>query len=313
MPRARASLVAAALLLPGLARATVGSCGSGDAPSSPTNYTTASCSSACVESGSELVCDLQALCGSDGVNATLVTGFGSSNHDVSAWGNCLASSTTTRFCCVFDEGATAIDTVILNGTSGDDEILSFTFDLGGGNERNLQPWDSDPIDGFVHGRNGDDDLLGSNYAGTDLDENLIGGGGADSLVGNAGGDFLKGADGDDFIDAGAGNDTIWGGDGDDAMYRGDGSDKMCDASGYDECATDGGNYFDGGAGDDKIWYSESENPSVPCPGILMNGSSTAGAGTNDQCGDYSNFTEYELPDLCEVYLTTKPTLCVGAN
>ncbi|MEZ4239071.1 MAG: calcium-binding protein [Myxococcota bacterium] len=254
---------------------------------------------------------METLCVGVGGRATVVTGYGSSTHDLSAWGTCFDSG-APKFCCVFDDTSDTVTSVELSGTDYDDEALSFVDDFEGTNERNLKPWDDDPIVGYIRGNAGGDLIWGSNYAPVDYNEYLFGQNGSDVINGHAGGDFISGGNHDDALTGAEGNDTIWGGDGDDILSGGDGNDKLCDASGYDFCASSGGNYFDGGPGDDKIWYEESENPNVPCPGITMDSSSTAGSGT-DQCGDYSNWTTSELPQLCNSYITTRPTLCEGAN
>ena len=303
----RVGMIWCGLLLAVPVRASVGSCSTGDAPSS---HHTEPCRSVCSESGNELVCELETLCVGQGAGATAVTGFGSSSHDVSIWGQCFDG---TEFCCVFDDTGDAVTTVELSGTDENDEALSFTHERGTGNERNLQPWDDDDLTCFIRGNAGSDYIYGSNYAGADYDESLYGQVGNDIVQGYAGKDFLSGGNGDDVLNGGGGNDTIWGGDGDDELTGGADDDKLCDASGYNECASVGGNYFNGADGDDKIWYEESEDPNVPCPGVTMDTTSTAGAGSSDQCGDYSNWTISELPNNCESYITTRPALCEGAN
>ena len=290
--------------------AAVGACASGDAEA---GFTTASCGSVCTVTGTELKCDMEVLCPTatyTGSTAAMVTQFGTSSHDVSAWGLCL--STAVKFCCVFDENDDAIDTVGLKGTDDPDEVLKFTFDLGGANERNLQPWDADPIEGFIRGQNGGDLIWGSNFAGTDYDDNLYGQNGNDIIEGNGGADFLSGGTGADDLSGNLGNDTQWGGDGDDVSQGGGGVDALCDSAGYNTCASNGGNLFSGGDGDDRIWFQQPEDPLLPCPGILPDPLSDAGAGT-DQCGDNNDFTNLELPISCDSLITVVPNRCIGAN
>ena len=58
------------------------------------------------------------------------------------------------------------------------------------------------------------------YTGTNFDDHLKGGSGADVMNGGAGDDFLQGKAGADIIDGGQGNDTIHGDGGDDTISGG---------------------------------------------------------------------------------------------
>ncbi|MDX2273936.1 MAG: calcium-binding protein [Hyphomonadaceae bacterium] len=86
----------------------------------------------------------------------------------------------------------------------------------------------------------DDDLIGGNGAnvldGGDGDDNIEGRGGADTIVGGAGDDFLKG-DGNDAYNGPSGADNLSGGAGDDVLRGGAGIDV-----------------FDGGVGDDRVSF-----------------------------------------------------------
>jgi len=295
-----------------LAFATVGNCALGDAPL--TFAVGQSCNSVCTESGSELVCDTISLCTNTGIEAFAVTGYGNSAHDVSIWGECGAvGSGGTKFCCVFDEAATAIDTVSLKGTNNGDEGLSFTYDLGGANERNLQPWDEDPIDAFIQARGGGDVIDGSNYGGLDYDEQLHGGGSGDVIHGHDGGEHIICGDGDDEAYGDGGNDTLWGGDDYDYLDGGGGADKICDATGFDyQSPGSYGAYMLGGTGDDKLWYTQGSTWTTP----LLHPSSDAGAqSVTDACGD-DNLLNWpsEYPAGCDNFtITVEPTQCVGQN
>ncbi len=291
---------AASVVAPSEARASVGDCTAGDAAAS---YVSAGCRSVCVETGDEVVCELETLCpdsGNTGSEAWAI--HRNANHDVVAWGSCLNA---TKFCCAFDEGATDVDSFELNGTD-DVDYLSFTTD-----SLNLQPWDADPLKGYMRANEAGDQLQGSRYGATDYDDNLYGQDGGDVIYGYGGGDFLSGGDGGDELYGDDGNDTLWGGDGDDQLYGQDGVDRLCDASGYDVCATTGGNLMDGGNGEDKLWYNESENPNVPCPNILLDDTSTGGLGA-DECGDANDYGTTELPTSCTA-ITTEPAKCEGAS
>jgi Ca2+-binding RTX toxin-like protein len=221
---------------------------------------------------------------------------------------------TTKFCCVFDE-VQPVDTVEINGTPDADEVLSFTESTFGFAERNLQPWDSDPIEGYIRGNAGGDRIYGSNYAGSDYEDKLYGQPGGDFIFAWGGKDFISAGDNDDECWGGYGDDTIWGGDGNDDLYGEADADKLCDAAGYDHCANNRGNFMDGGSGNDKLWYDEDPNgEEVPCPSILLHDDSTAGTGSSDQCGDYNDYPTTDLPDDCESNMVTvAPVQCEGAN
>lgn len=81
----------------------------------PAGYYQAACSSVCTETGSTVKCELDTLCSpSDYGYGVIVTGYPGSGHDLQAWGDC---GNGVKYCCVFDEGATNISTVELNGTA----------------------------------------------------------------------------------------------------------------------------------------------------------------------------------------------------
>jgi Ca2+-binding RTX toxin-like protein len=303
------------------AHAAWGNCASGDAPAGSTG---AQCQAVCTESGSEVSCELDKIC-TTGANAWIVQGFGVSTHDLSAWGNCGA----TAFCCVYDEGATNIDTVELNGVdqSGGNDDLAFFF-TSGGVERNLQPWDSDPITGIIRGNQGADSILGSNYAGTDYDDVLYGqvgadtmdgqdgadvcdgGDGADIILGGDGPDHLKGGKGDDELYGEVGNDTEWGGDGDDLLDGGGNNDVLCDTTGITVCASSQGNKFLGDQGDDKIWYVELTG--TGCGAIIMDSTSSGGTGT-DSSGRTDDFSSSDLGTNMESFTNVEPAKCEDQN
>src|SRR5687768_14425461 len=111
------------LVAPGRASAVVADCSAGDAPDAYDNTTT--CQSVCTESGNELICALETLCPAtnpiyNGSEAKAVTNF-TASHDVSIWGSCLGGG--PKFCCVFDEGATNVSVIELQGTDDPDEVL----------------------------------------------------------------------------------------------------------------------------------------------------------------------------------------------
>ncbi len=98
--------------------------------------------------------------------------------------------------------------------------------------------------------------------GTEGDDVLSGGNGANLLLGLAGDDLLSGRNGNDNIQAGPGADEARGGNGDDVMDLGPGDDEGQGGNGDDtmlggegDDSLDGGNgddTIDGGAGEDRI-------------------------------------------------------------
>ena len=300
--------------------------GCSNSTDAPAPYNSEPCRGVCTQSGATVTCELDNFCASTWSEATLVTSYGTSTHDLSVWGDCGATPYTTRFCCVFDEGTTNVTTVTLDGVDQptsqpmEGEYLSF-IDAG---ER-LEPWDGDPLVAIMRGNHGNDALFGSDYDGSDYSESLYGqwatdwlsgDGGADTLDGGAAEDWLYGGEGPDMLIGGAGNDhlygydgndTLWGGDGDDELYGGPHNDTLCDGTGWSAgtCSSPGDNYMDGEGDNDKLWFDDIQ--SSGCGLASMDPSSTGGAGS-DECGDGSNFTV--LPTSC-VVTSVEPPKCVG--
>lgn len=122
--------------------------------------------------------------------------------------------------------------------------------------------------GSASGADGNDTLVSiENVIGSEFDDDLTGGGGAnvlegrggnDFLAGGAGDDTLLGGDGDDFLqgDFGennigvTGNDILDGGNGNDLLRGGLGNDQLLGGANNDLLRGNGGvDYFDGGADD----------------------------------------------------------------
>jgi hypothetical protein len=291
-------LASASWALPTPAGATTASCSTGDAPFPYNNVT--SCSSVCSESDKEWTCDMSTLCTGVGSQAYIVRDA-SIGHDLVAFGGCVGGG---DFCCTFDESS--VTTVIkLAGTDYDDEPLAFVWDLGGGGQLNLYPWDSDDIEGIIRGRAGADVIYGSDHGDPDLEERLFGNAGGDDIRGHGGADWLYGGTQDDVMQGGDGADIMVGGDGDDEQYGGEGADTICDTTGESFCASPYGNLMDGGAGADVLWYNQEPT----CLDKYLSGSSTGGGG-DDECGDDDDWIYTEMPGSCEDYLTAEPTACI---
>jgi len=120
-----------------------------------------------------------------------------------------------------------VDTVIANGTNGDDVVNVFAagtaVDLFGlAAQVHVDNFESGATKDqlVVNGGAGDDVLVNNGSIGVTLD----GGDGDDILLAGDGGDTLIGGAGDDTLIGGAGDDTLIGGDGDDVLIGGAGND-----------------------------------------------------------------------------------------
>lgn len=109
----------------------------------------------------------------------------------------------------------------------------------------------------ITGEGGTDMLAGG--AGNDLltsgagNDGLNGGSGADLLFGGAGDDLLIGEAGADRIEGGAGTDSLRGGDGNDTLFGDAGDDELVGGEGDDLLSGgDGDDALEGGYGDDLL-------------------------------------------------------------
>jgi len=163
-------------------------------------------------------------------------------------------------------GAGFADTVITNGSAGNDAIkvalvggaLSITglsaqvTAAGYGHFIKLEidaDDGNDSVNGsalklnslsqlVVDGGAGNDTItggLGNDFlSGGDDNDKMLGGGGDDQLFGDNGKDLLDGGTGNDSLTGGAGNDVLTGGTGNDAFTGGQGDDTMTGGTGRDE-------------------------------------------------------------------------------
>ena len=117
---------------------------------------------------------------------------------------------------------------VVEGTLGDDEILSGYLDDPDGDQIN----NADAADGS------DDDVIRA-------------GAGNDTVIASAGEDFIDGGAGHDRLEGGRDNDTIIAGSGHDTVFAGTGHDSVTGGTGDDSIeAYDGNDYVEGGDGDD---------------------------------------------------------------
>jgi Ca2+-binding RTX toxin-like protein len=183
------------------------------------------------------------LTGAEGAD-TLTGGLGvdtlngGGGNDTFAEGDAISGGDT------FNGGA-GVDTVDYSARTEDT-----TISIGGGAVSG-EATELDTVAADVENAKGGEGV--DTITGSDLDNRLEGGLGADVISGGAGkdtilggddGDTLNGEAADDTIDGGAGVDTINGGDGADQLDGGDGDDVINGGAGDD--------IVDGGAGDDDV-------------------------------------------------------------
>lgn len=127
--------------------------------------------------------------------------------------------------------------------------LSAFIDFGSDDDADTDDGSGPEVDATrVIGTEGDDMLTGG--AGADQ---LLGGGGMDVLDGGAGNDELRGGTGDDTLIGGEGNDVLLAARGSDELSGGDGEDFLYGGVGDDELSGDDGNdILDGGQGEDTL-------------------------------------------------------------
>jgi len=114
------------------------------------------------------------------------------------------------------------DTVVINGTGGDDVII--LTDTNGvvtvsGLASTVTISNFDPTDRIVINGLGGDDVINASGLGTAMQLTENGGDGADVLIGSAGNDTLTGGAGDDVLIGGRGQDVLDGGTGDNVVIN----------------------------------------------------------------------------------------------
>lgn len=86
--------------------------------------------------------------------------------------------------------------------------------------------------------------------GTNGNDVIVGGGGANTINGKGGNDVICGGGGNDVINAGAGNDQVQGGPGEDTINGGTGADNLKGGPGNDDI--NGGGHNDILAGEEGV-------------------------------------------------------------
>jgi Ca2+-binding RTX toxin-like protein len=145
-------------------------------------------------------------------------------------------------------GDGAADTVIVNGTNGND-IIDVTGSgttcsvIGLQTQITIQQSEGANDSLVVNGLGGDDRITASTLIADVIKLTLDGGVGNDTLIGSRGADVLRGGDGDDFVTGLQGNDTIFLGAGNDVFQwnPGDGSDIVEGGDGLDSMLFFGAN------------------------------------------------------------------------
>ena len=243
-------------------------------------------------------CDLVAA-GCDGPStAWAVTRFGGSATDITAFGTCNGED----FCCPFtDNGPTPLTDVAICATAYTD-TLGFSYD-DNGTVSELRPYTAGQnLGSRILAEGGDDNVTGSDFAGSSYGELLCGGPGADTMTGQSDSDWIRGDGGNDTITGGAGNDRIWGGDGSDTIHGNAGNDLICEI-GSDLGNGCPANLLNGNTGSDVIWI----NYNATCGSAALDPASECGE-DNDRIGD-SSPGAFFLPPTCEVSIATEPPPC----
>jgi Ca2+-binding RTX toxin-like protein len=143
------------------------------------------------------------------------------------------------------DGGADSDTVNFNGTNADDTIgLADNNGTVATFTPNGEVVDSSNVENLVvHGRNGNDTIVGQNGIANLTHVTIDGDGGDDTLAGGDGDDTIDGGAGNDTIDGNRGTDTEFGGGGDDTFVwdPGDGSDVLEGQGGHNTLVFNGSN------------------------------------------------------------------------
>ena len=149
-------------------------------------------------------------------------------------------------------GDGAVDSIVVNGTNGNDRIVVASSTSGGvkigglAAMINIDAQDAALDQLTINALNGDDQVDASMLQAGVIGLTINGGAGADQIVGSQGNDLVNGGAGNDVAFLGAGDDTfVWNpGDGSDTVEGQDGNDTMV---------------FDGAAGNENISLSANGN------------------------------------------------------
>jgi Ca2+-binding RTX toxin-like protein len=144
------------------------------------------------------------------------------------------------------------DTVVINGTSGNDTITLRSENgvvIVEGLATTIRITGTDAVGDRIEirGLGGNDTLDARGLEAAEIDFFGDGGAGSDTILGGVGDDVLSGGSGNDVLFAGAGDNVVFGGDGDDVLRGEEGDDVL-----------------DGGTGDDVLIGGGGDN-------ILLNG------------------------------------------
>lgn len=173
--------------------------------------------------------DLNALGGADTVTVNNLTGTDLTQFNIDLGG--LIGGTA---------GDTQPDTIIVNGTNGNDNINIFGAGssvsvLGLPAVVNIQKSEGANDSLVINGLGGNDGISASTLPAGIIKLTIDGGTGNDTILGSRGDDIILGGDGNDFIDGQQGNDVAFMGAGDDVFQwdPGDGNDTIEGQAGTD--------------------------------------------------------------------------------
>ncbi|MBP2328068.1 Ca2+-binding RTX toxin-like protein [Kibdelosporangium banguiense] len=170
----------------------------------------------------------------------------------------------------------SLDNIGDDGAAGESDNADLTVEniVGGAGDDSLTANQSTVLQGQLNGGPGNDTIIGSQ--GQDF---LEGGDGADRIDGLGGEDILLGGAGDDTLNGGAGFDQVGGMDGNDILFGGPDGDIVGGGAGDDQMISDptvdGGDQFFGFTGNDTVSYAPRTAGVTVTLDLLTNDGDTA--------------------------------------
>ncbi|HZL38153.1 MAG TPA: right-handed parallel beta-helix repeat-containing protein, partial [Tepidisphaeraceae bacterium] len=246
--------------------------------------------------GNALVMNTDSSTGGKEIDVT-VTRDQNNNPNGIRFAKADSSNTEQQTFTFADMAAHGINTLVVNGTDGNDVInldpnltKEYNFQYiqvygNGGNDRidtgQIDPTTSHLLGTTLDGGDGNDTIIG-----TFAPDSILGGAGNDVLLGLSGNDTIVAGDGNDTVHAGKGNDSITVGNGNDAVDGQDGNNTVNSGSGNDTIGFgNGDNYVNGHGGTDVVIVGDGNNTVY---GGAGNDTISAGNGNNTIFGAAGN-------------------------